>query len=196
MDYLVLSNCVASLVMLKIIFFRQAMKKFKGIAEANRMSLLEQVPHIQPNYVRELSLNSTEDARFVLGALASDQRNFWYKEFFFQKETQPEKAQVFFQNVVKHEMLHALGLNDIPRHVIEATEAHLGLNPGEVISPFPEPSNMESFPIMSYIDKLIDLDNPGSYYDQTAPLGPEVFYALSCAYDIEALRRDYPLPLR
>ncbi len=83
---------------------------------------------------------------------------------------------IYFKNVLKHEMGHTLGLANLFKDDIDVTD-------------------QTQIPLMWYnIAEGMDPNNPASYFDNLLDIDRYTLHALSCNYDLEALRNQAQQP--
>ena len=95
----------------------------------------------------------------------------FFSRFNFEIATQRVNQITHFKNVLKHEIGHALGLDH----------------------PYDERflSSTEQIPLMWHtIGEGIDIDNPAPYFDNPLEIDSLALHALSCTYDLDALRQQ------
>ena len=93
-----------------------------------------------------------------------------------QREELAELRIIYFKNVLRHEMGHTLGLANLSEDDVDITA-------------------QTQIPLMWYdIEAGLDPDNLALYIDNPLEVDRYVLNALSCAYDLEALRRQAQQP--
>ena len=102
--------------------------------------------------------------------------NNLFTRFRFELFIDREKGLVYFKNILKHEMGHALGLDDLYEDDIDIAD-------------------QTQIPLMWYdIENGIDPNNPEPYFDNPLEVDRYTLHALSCNYDLEALRSQAQQP--
>ena len=109
----------------------------------------------------------------------------------FELLSDREKGIIYFKNVLKHEMGHTLGLINLFEDDIDMTDGNIdfalalmNLYEGNI-----NVTDQAQMPLMWYnIEGGLDPHNPELYFDNPLEVDSYVFDALSCAYDLEALR--------
>ena len=93
-----------------------------------------------------------------------------FTRFLFELFVDSNKIIVYFKNLLKHEIGHTLGLANLYENDVNITD---------------------QVPLMWYsIAGGVDVDNPESYFDNPLEVDRYTLHALSCNYDLEALREQ------